>query len=734
MAELRLNRYHSELTNNQRWKHEETHFNFGPGCILWRFGPIGVIPAIGDRICARNEVCSGRAVPFAAGTEWGQAGSYERLKGTVFMEVDPADPLNSVIVNLDRAPRNARGLVEFNAPFFMLKPVDMKKGNQKIWYGINNRSNCIELMFRTFPFRPVTCNAIKADDIGADHPILQQGFAFVDAGWHADAMPDPTGARLVPKFPVAKQSDGSPIVGTVRIEHIPVDEASFTRPLVYENGASSLAPSRAWQAYEPATTNTSDAKLTVRDRTDGPRTQIAADRWAFGKCPGGQQSLVASTGDLCLFDGFQPLKIYELTYSAKDPVVMGLAYAVTRDVASFLRYQTKDDSGEPNPLAQSADEVGIRKAYSSGTSSTGMYQREFLYLGFNEDEKHRRVFDAATIYSAGANRLFANVQFAHPTFYSRQDANKDYVSNAIFPFSFAVATDPITGVRDGILKKPATDPLVIQVDEELVFWHWKASLNVHDGLGRPVSTPDNVRLYFQTGFGHISGAGLLAPAVTLDMCQTPANGVAHGQASTGLTSRALVRVIDDWADRGIAPPPSNYPTVEKATLVSLEQYRQQFPDIPGIEKPSVLNNLQVLDFGPAFNARGGIQTLLPPALGKDYKVMVPRPAKDGTAIAGIQTMMTRVPLGTNTGWNIRTGARSPDLCGLSGGYIPFEFDAAKRKEKGDSRHSLVERYHDRKGFVKAVEKASNGLVKERFMLKEDAEKFMKEAATTQVMH
>jgi len=672
-------------------------------------------------------------IPFASGTEWGQAGYYERLKGTVYMEVDPADPLNSVIVNLDLAPRNIRGLVEFNAPFFMLKPVDMNKGNQKIWYGINNRSNCIELIYRTFPFRPLTCNAIKAEDVGTDNPILQQGFVFVDAGWHADAMPDPTGARLVPKFPIAKQADGSPIVGKVRIQHIPVEAASFTRPLVFENGSSSLAPTRAWQVYEPATTNTNDAELTVRDRTDGTRTQIAADRWAFGKCATGQQSLVASSVDLCMFDGFQPLKIYELTYSAKNPVVMGLAYAVTRDVASFLRYQTKDDAGTPNPLAKSDSEVGIRKAYSSGTSSTGMYQREFLYLGFNEDEKNRRVFDAATIYSAGANRLFANVQFAHPTFYSRQDANKDYVSNAIFPFSFAVTTDPITGLRDGILKKPATDPLVIQVDEELVFWQWKASLNVHDGIGRPVTIPKNVRLYFQTGFGHISGAGLLAPAVTLGMCQTPANGVAHGQASASLTSRALVRVIDDWADRGIAPPPSNYPTIEKKMLVSLEQYRQQFPNIPDIEKPSVMNDLKVLNFGPAFNATGGIQTLIPPALGKNYMVMVPRPAQDGTAIAGIQTMMTRVPLGTNTGWNIRTGARSPDLCGLNGGFIPFEQDAANRQKKGDPRQSLVERYHDHKGFVKAVEKASTALVKERFMLKEDAEKFMKAAATAQVL-
>ena len=95
---------------------------------------------------------------------------------------------------------------------------------------------------------------------------------------------------------------------------------------------------------------------------------------------------------------------------------MGLAYAVTRDVGSYLRYETHDGAGNPNPLALSSSEeleavgvqenatsTGILRAYSSGTSSTGMYQREFLYLGFNEDEQHRQVFDAATIYSAAGH-------------------------------------------------------------------------------------------------------------------------------------------------------------------------------------------------------------------------------------------------------------------------------------------------------------------------------------------
>ena len=283
---------------------------------------------------------------------------------------------------------------------------------------------------------------------------------------------------------------------------------------------------------------------------------------SFGSCLTGAASLVPTTTDLCLFDGFEAQRIYELIYPAKNPKVMGLAYAVTRDVGSFLRYQTQDEAGNPNPLA------GIRRAYSSGTSSTGMYQREFLYLGFNEDESHRKVFDGVTIYSAGTHRLFANVQFVHPTYFSGQDQHHDYTSNSVAPFTFAVTTDLISGARDGILKRPATDPLVFQIDEELVFWQWKASLNVVDTLGHPVPVPDNVRLYFQNGFGHIAGAGLLSPPTSLPdgragICQNPRQGA----ASASVTPRALAVALDEWADQGIAPPKSNYPGIEHKTQI-----------------------------------------------------------------------------------------------------------------------------------------------------------------------
>jgi len=85
-------------------------------------------------------------LPFAGGVEFGTTGTYERLKGTAFMEVDPRDPLNAVITDLDKAPRNARGMVEFSSPFLIIKPLDMAKGNHKIFSTVNNRGGDAKFM------------------------------------------------------------------------------------------------------------------------------------------------------------------------------------------------------------------------------------------------------------------------------------------------------------------------------------------------------------------------------------------------------------------------------------------------------------------------------------------------------------------------------------------------------------------------------------------------------------
>jgi len=656
---------------------------------------------------------------FNNGSSWGSSGPYERLDGTAYMEVNPRDPLNAVIVNLDKAPRNDRGMVEFSAPFFILKPVDMLRGNHKIYYAINNRGNKSGLL--SLPpavLLPSTNNPLFYDGDGLQ---LRLGYTIVDAGWQGDVAEG--NDRLFPNFPVATQPDGSPIVSNVRIEYsdrtIP-QAGTFTLNL---EGNSAFVP------YETADANTAHSTLTVRDDVSAVKVPITADRWAFGTCPDGPKSLVPTTTDICLFDGFRADKIYELIYPAKNPMVMGLAYAVTRDIDSFLRYEIQDDVGNRNPLALTSKLVGILRSYGFGSSSTGMYLREFLYLGFNEDESHRKVFDAVHITIPGTHRLFANVEFADPNTYSRQDDRHDFLSTSNAPLTFGITTDPITGMRDGILKRPATDPLVFQTISANEFWNMKGSLEVADGLGNPIQVPDNVRLYFHSSFAHGGGVGLFSPAGPPGICRNATNS-----GGTSPTFRSLLIALDAWADQGVAPPPSNYPRLEDKTLITLEEARATFPSIPGVEFPTVQNGLEVLNFGPEFSSIGGRLTVLPPLIGPSYQVFVPKPDRDGLDIAGVRTVDIRAPLGTNLGWALRApGFRSPNLCGLSGSYIPFAQTMAERVATGDSRPSLEERYGNHRGFVQAVRRATRELMRERMLLEEDANTFVNAARSSGVL-
>ncbi|HEX8089132.1 MAG TPA: hypothetical protein VF762_09790, partial [Blastocatellia bacterium] len=63
------------------------------------------------------------------GRGFGLAGAYEKIVARVYFAVDPEDAHNRVIVDLDKAPRNARGAVEFSADLYILKPKDMNRGN-----------------------------------------------------------------------------------------------------------------------------------------------------------------------------------------------------------------------------------------------------------------------------------------------------------------------------------------------------------------------------------------------------------------------------------------------------------------------------------------------------------------------------------------------------------------------------------------------------------------------------
>jgi Alpha/beta hydrolase domain len=632
---------------------------------------------------------------FLGDADWGNVGPYEMLRGTAYLEVDPRDPRDAVIVDLGNAPRNAQGMVDFSTPFLILTPVNPQRGNHKIFYAVNNRGNNLEGLLTA-----TTAAQVAGTDAGY---ALTQGYTIVDAGWEGDVLP--TSTNLVADLPRAYQPNGTPIIGPMRYEYY--DRVSGTYTTNLEGTAGFLS-------YEAADTNTAHATFTVSASEGGPQTLIPPNHWAFGTCPTGQASLVPDTVDLCYFDGSDNTKIYTLIYQAKNPIVMGLGFATTRDVASFLRYETQDDAGNPNPLG-----TAITRAYAAGGSQTGGYLRDYIYLGFNEDESQRQVFDGIIPWIAGTDRVFINVRFADPNAYSEQDHQHNYLQNSYPPFTYAVTTDPISGIRDGIMKRPRTDPFVMQIDSESEWWQLHDSLNVVDGRGRSVAIPSNARLYFvgNTAHGFISGSFLFPTPGTSTLCAypTPASGL------NWETLRASLRNLDDWVDKGVAPPLSNYPSLAKGTLVALPQAAASFPMIPGVNFPTVDNTYQLLIFGPLFNSLGGILTIQPPLSGPDYVILLPKTDKNGLQLAGVDQIESRVPLGTSTGWNIRTpNHRGPNLCSLTGSYFPFAITKAQRQADGDPRPSLQEIYGSHAGFVNAVTAAANQLVNERFLLDVDA--------------
>jgi Alpha/beta hydrolase domain len=650
--------------------------------------------------------------PFADGVDWGRTGPYERLKGRAFMEVDPRDPLNAVIVDLDKAPRNDRGMVKFNTQVFILKPLDMARGNHKIFWSANNRGN------------QALVGATMASQVSPINSFaLREGYTIVDAGWEGDVVP--TAVNIVASLPIATQPDGSAIVGVMRVEYsdrnLPL-AGTFTLP---------LKGNPAFTSYEAVDTSQAHATLTVRDSVNGPKVPIPTNRWAFAQCPTGAGSLVPSTFDICYLDGFEASKLYELIYLAKNPIVMGLGHATTRDAASFLRYEVQDDVGTPNPLGPQPGHAGITRVYATGASQTGGYLRDFMYLGFNEDESHRQVFDGVMPTIAGTDRVFINVRFADPDVFSDQDFHHDFLQSSYPPFTYAVTTDPISGIRDGILKRPDTDPKVFQIDSSSEFWQLRGYLNTADGRGQPVRIPENVRLYFNssTAHGNLTVGLRTPPPGTNPRCVHPTTTGAVTE-----TFKALLVAMDRWVEQGIEPPRSNYPTPRNGTAVPLEVARVMFPDIPGVQFPTVLNEYELLDFGPEFGEEGGVLTLQPPLLGPRYASFVPAVNADGLEIGGVRPMQIRVPLGTSAGWNIRRPEfRAPDVCGLTGSFIPFANTTAERLASDDPRLSLEERYGDHQGFVRAVRRAARQLMNQGFLLLEDAEAFIAAAEASDVL-
>lgn len=627
---------------------------------------------------------------FAGGYEFPLAGAYEKLSGKAYGEVDPRGRLNRVTVNLERAPRNRDGKVEYSTDFIILKPVDILKGNRRVLYEPPNRGNLRMLM--SFNDAPETNDPSSLEHAGNGF-LMREGYTLVWCGWQGDLIP--AQGLLAMRVPVATDR-GKEIVGKVRAEIVVYREGVKSCPLSGDNQVIS---------YEAASRDKSRASLTVRERSYARRKRVPKSEWDFAE-------------DLCLFSGFRPGHIYEQVYPAKNPLVLGLGFAATRDVVSFLRYASQDRDGNRNPLVAKEDDIPIEKVYAWGRSQSGRFLRDFVYHGFNEDESGRRVFDAIFPHAAGGGRLFLNYEFARPGSSAQQHTHQ--LDPELFPFAYSRLEDPQTGRRDGILKRPKSDPHVFHVQTSTEYWQKRGCLVHTDGKGRDIPIPERVRIYAIASAPHNSS---LASLPGRGMCGLPINPM-----PVGAVLRALLVALDRWVTQGVRPPPSQIPRVRDGTLVPPDRRSTGFPQIPGVRYSGVYNRQLFLDYGP--DLEHGKIDFHPPKRVKNgaYTILVPKVDIDGNDLGGIRLPAIRVPLGTYTGWNFfRAGLPEGELCGLNGAYLPFARTREERERLGDPRLSLEERYEDHAGYVRKITREAKALVAERFLLPEDAQRIIEEA-------
>lgn len=477
--------------------------------------------------------------PALDGREIPGIGQYEKLRGTAYGELDPADPLNSIIVNLERAPRNERGMVEYETTVEIYRPIDMSRWNGAIYHTVPNRG------------RAVT----------PEEALLRRGFAFAQVGWQGDIAS--TDQNIVAKLPVAMAADGTSITGPALEEFI-FDDADAT--------------SNARLTYPSATLEPSRATLTVRQYQKDPRQTPADLKWRF--INDRQIRIDRPRG----FDGGA---IYELVYEAKDPAVMGIGFAALRDVISFLRYSAADSSGQPNPLASPALP---EHALSIGISQSGRYLRDMLYLGFNEDLDGRIVFDGMHPDIAGSRKTFTNYPFSQPGRWQKQHEDHLYPGDQ-FPFTYGILTDPLSGRTDGLLARcleSATCPKIVHTDGEAEIWQARSSLVVTDPAGGHIELPENVRAYLIAGTQHGGGSGVHDRTLSFGSCQNLTNPMPISHVR-----RALTVALYEWVANGTEPPPTRFPTVANGGLVAADAVA--FPTIPGMTYTGSYNSLTLND-------------------------------------------------------------------------------------------------------------------------------------------
>jgi len=685
----------------------------------------------------------------------------KRITGVAFGELDPRDARNAIIQDLELAPRNANRKVEYQATFQLVLPSDSANMSGLMWHDVPNRGGRVTIV----------AAERNAGDVG------------LSSGWQGDNSGATSQTLTTNDFvvvPVAKNRDGSSITGTV-LGRIVNRSGVASQPILVQNNPL---------PYKPVTLDTTQATLTTHthETVDGVVTVgsvTPSTDWAWAKCDAAHP--FPGTPDptqICLKNGFDPTLLYQLVFTAKDPYVLGVGFAAFRDVASFFRNEAQDDSGTPNPLAGR-----IKWVIGRGVSQSGNYLRQFLHLGFNEDEARRQVYDGAWPIIAG-RRIALNFRWAQP-----DGVLELYQAGSEGPQWWVKWEDEVRHLpKRGILDRcraSHTCPKIIEHFGSAEVWALKLTPEwVGTDAKTDIPLPGNVRRYYIPSTTHGGGGGGFnsslpgfglptvgpgCPGNNFGTGVLPANPVPHTQ-----TVNALRQHFRNWVMNGMPPPASVWPRLNRderhdfddddddrghrdrdgdrdhdgrdghhrrrPDLVDANKDAMGFPNIPAITavSPTIPSSfiMPVLDYdwGPQFDYSdtSGVPTKLPPPIKRVIRMLVPRVDADGNELGGVPVVLRDAPLGTYLGWNITAGGARPfhqgQICNYVGGMVPFAKTKAERLANGDPRLSLEERYADHAGYVAAVRAAAANAVKQGFLLQEDADALVAQADASAVLN
>ena len=668
--------------------------------VIWILLMSAILVSLAQARVVRVEITSRGDIQ--EGKPFGNAGAYEKIIGRVYFAVDPSNLHNRQIVDLDKAPRNAHGEVEFSADLYLLKPKDMAKGNGSVLFEVSNRGG-----------RGILSLVNGREGEYGDGFLMRQGYTIAWVGWEFDIGDAP--GRLKLAAPIAHEADGKEIHGPVRTDFTLAekrDDMPLGHILLGPDGGKSYAVDDPKDEFNRN-------RLSVRDTPAGERQWIPATEWSFAHMVQGQ--LTPDPHYVHLNGGFTPGRIYVVEYSSKNPAVVGVGLAAVRDFLSYLKY-------DPQATAP------VKRAYAVGISQSGRFLRHFIYQDFNADEQGRQVMDGVIAHVAGAGRGSFNHRFAQPS-RDAQPMSSLFFPTDLFPFTDLPEKDSVTQEKAGVLDaatKSHTVPKIFYTNTSYEYWGRAASL-IHtttDFLHTQDAAPaPNTRIYFLAGLQHFSGA--FPPQRT-----TPGNPDYTGQQPQNPNPiqwywRALITDMEQWVKDGKKPPESVYPRIADKTLVTFAQW--SFPKIPGVNKPhdvsqawSIPCEVELLHsktIAPSRIPRGQITSedgfCVEEQFG--YGGLVPQSDADGNDLGGVRLPELQVPLATYTGWNLRDpsiGAPEQRVSFL-GSWIPLAKTAEERKKSGDPRLSIAERYKSQEEYMSKFEQAAKKLIEQRFLLQED---------------